>query len=116
MISPIAVDSIINIFIFLIIIIIVIIIFIIIMVIMIPAVNDNPGPIDRGGRTVSEPRALVRGVAVLGDSLLVGHVPGRADHLADPDADHDDKTSSYLISAISFTHAGFQKPKMPHKV
>ena len=112
MISPIAVDSIINIFIFL----IIIIIFIIIMVIMIPAVDDNPGPIDRGGRTVSEPRALVRGVAVLGDSLLVGHVPGRADHLADPDADHDDKTSSYLISAISFTHAGFQKPKMPHKV
>ena len=95
--------------------IIIIIIIIIIMVIMIPAVNDNPGPIDRGGGTVSEPRALVRGVAVLGDPLLVGHVPGCADQLADPDADHDDKTSTYPISAISFIQAGFQNPKFSAK-
>ena len=90
MVSLIAVDSIISIFIsvFAINVIIVIVIIFIAVIIMIPAVDDNPRPIDRGGRMVSEPRAFRRRVAVLCHSLLVGHIPGGGgDDAVDDDAD-----------------------------
>ena len=48
----------------------------IIIIILIPAINDQPRSINRRCWMMGQPRAFQRCVAVLGDSLLVGHVSG----------------------------------------
>ena len=79
MVSLIAVGFKISIFVIVIVTTMIITIIAIIIIILTPAINDQPRSINRRCWMMGQPRAFQRCVAVLGDSLLMGHVSGRGD-------------------------------------